>query len=346
MTTAVAAPASHSTELSILTESEKRQMSALSRIVSAYRTYLANPQLGEFERALVQCKAIEAIEQLLPPEILQQFVRLMDSPYGFKTDRNSNNTDGTKKSAYPLEVVRSCIIQAWLAGATIQGNQFNIIAGNSYLTKVFYRKAILATKGVADLRLTIGTPQRYGDSSAVCEAKAEWSYFGKPQVLKFLKTEELDARIVVNTFHSNGPDAIRGRVESKLYQRVFSVLTGLNHEADEAVETDTIAGSISQEPTRAIQAPRENTDEKAAKVTAQLLDGDVALEIIEALEHDLVSQTSIVAIRKLVHDRECLVKSAEWSQSLKEATINSIQIAAQDRVEQIRASRAEANNYS
>jgi hypothetical protein len=72
----------------------------------------------------------------------------------------------------------------------------------------------------------------------------------------------------------------------------------------------------------------------------------VALEIIEALEHDLAGQTSIVAIRKLVHDRECLVNSADWSPGLKEATINSIQIAAEDRVEQIRSSRGESSNQS
>jgi hypothetical protein len=345
MTTAVAVPGSHSTGLTVLTESEKRQMSSISRVVSAYRTYLANPQLDELERALVQSKAIAAIEQLLTPEILQEFMRLMDSPYGFKTDRGSGSAN---KGAPPYgpDTVRRCLIQAWLSGAKVTGNQFNIIAGNCYLTKEFNRIRILETEGVSNLQLTVGPPQRFGERTAVCEAMAEWTYFGKPQSLKFLKTAELDARIVVNAYSTSGPDEIRGRVESKLYQRVLHVLTGLNHDTVDVIEADTIEGSISQKPAPAIQAPRETTNEKAAKVTAQLLDGDVALEIIEALEHDLAGLTSIVAIRKLVHDRECLVNSAEWSPGLKEATINSIQIAAQDRVEQIRSSRGEASNHT
>jgi hypothetical protein len=116
----------------------------------------------------------------------------------------------------------------------------------------------------------------------------------------------------------------------------------MNDDADEVIEAETIEGSLSPSP----MPPAALLTNAPEAVKPDLQDGDVALEIIEALEHDLAGQTSIVAIMKLVHDRGCLVNSAEWSQSLKEATINSIQKAAQDRVEQIRASRAEASNYS
>ena len=331
MSTALATSTSPSTAFSVLSESEKALMSSLSRTVTAFRQHLADPELNEWERDLVLAKALASLERLLTPDLLQDLIKLQDSPYGFRAD-----------GKYPADVVRRCLIQAWLAGAKVSGNQFNIIAGNCYLTKEFYRAAILATQGVTNLRLTIGTPQRYGEKAMVCEAKAEWTYCGKPEVLKFLKTEELDARIVVNAHAVNGPDAIRGRVESKVYQRVLSVLRGMNDDADEVIEAETIEGSLSPSPL----PPAALLTNAPEAVKPDLQDGDVALEIIEALEHDLAGQTSIVAIRKLVHDRQCLINSADWSPGLKEATINSIQIAAEERVEQIRASRGEAINHS
>jgi len=309
MSTALATSSSSSNDFSVLSESEKALMSSLSRTVTAFRQHLADPTLNEWERDLVQAKALAALERLLTPELLRDFMKLQDSPYGFRAD-----------SRYPAEVVRRCLIQAWLAGAKVSGNQFNIIAGNCYLTKEFYRAAILDTQGVSNLRLTIGTPQRYGEKAMVCEAKAEWTYCGKPEVLKFLKTEELDARIVVNALAVNGPDAIRGRVESKVYQRVLSVLRGMNDDADEVIEAETIEGSLSPSP--------------------------LAMEILEAFESDVAGITSVAAIRKLVHDRECLINSSQWSSSLKEATRHSMQLAAEDRVEEIRASRGEGSNRS
>ncbi|MFO0264652.1 MAG: hypothetical protein ACK53V_23740, partial [Planctomycetota bacterium] len=187
-----------------------------------------------------------------------------------------------------------------------------------------------------------GTPQRYGDRAMVCEAKAEWTYCGKPEVLKFLKTDELDARIVVNAHAVNGPDAIRGRVESKVYQRVLSVLRGMNDNADEVIEAETIEGSVYQSP---VQPALESSNAPEASKPG-LPDADVAMEILEAFESDVVGMTSVAAIRKLVHDRECLINSSQWSSSLKEATRHSVQLAAEDRVEEIRSSRGEGSNRS
>ncbi|MFM7562021.1 MAG: hypothetical protein ACKO81_03185 [Planctomycetota bacterium] len=75
-------------------------------------------------------------------------------------------------------------------------------------------------------------------------------------------------------------------------------------------------------------------------------DADVAMKILEAFESDVAGMTSVVAIRKLVHDRECLINSSQWSSSLKEATRHSVQLAAEDRVEEIRSSRGEGSNRS
>jgi hypothetical protein len=329
MSTALAT--SPSTVDSVLSESEKQLMSSLSRTVTAYREHLADHSLNEWERALVQAKALAALERLLTPELVRDLTKLQNTAYGFRTDQ-----------AYPAEVVRRCLIQAWLAGAKIHGNQFNIIAGNCYLTKEFYRAAILGTEGVSNLKLTIGAPQRYGDRAMVCEAKAEWSYCGKLQVLKFLKTDELDARIVVNAHGINGPDAIRGRVESKVYQRVFSVLRGMNDDADEVIEAETIEGSVCQSPDQlALELTNEPSTDKPG-----LPDADVAMQILEAFEADVAGMTSVAAIRKLVHDRDCLINSSQWSSSLKEATRHSVQLAAEDRVEEIRSSRGEGSNRS
>ena len=331
MSTTLVTSTSPSSDFSVLSESEKALMSSLSRTVTAFRQHLADPAVNEWERDLVQAKALAPLERLLTPDLLQDFMKLQDSPYGFRTD-----------SKYPAEVVRRCLIQAWLAGARVSGNQFNIIAGNCYLTKEFYRAAILDTQGVSNLKLTIGTPQRYGERAMACEAKAEWTFGGRSQELKFLKTAELDARIVVNSHSSSGPDEIRGRVESKLFQRVLSVLRGMNHDADEVIETETIDGPVSPSPSNQT-GELANAPEVGKPAVS---DADVAMEILEAFESDVAEMTSVAAIRKLVHDRECLINSSQWSSSLKEATRHSVQLAAEDRVEEIRSSHGEGSNRS
>jgi hypothetical protein len=70
------------------------------------------------------------------------------------------------------------------------------------------------------------------------------------------------------------------------------------------------------------------------------------MEILEAFESDVAGMTSVAAIRKLVYDRECLINSSQWSSSLKEATRHSVQLAAEDRFDEIRSSRGEGSNRS
>ncbi|MFO0527182.1 MAG: hypothetical protein ACK52A_03705 [Planctomycetota bacterium] len=86
MSTTLATSTSPSTAFSVLSESEKALMSSLSRTVTAFRQHLADPELNEWERARVQAKALAALERLLTPYLLQDFMKLQDSPYGFRTD--------------------------------------------------------------------------------------------------------------------------------------------------------------------------------------------------------------------------------------------------------------------
>ncbi|HEY6143766.1 MAG TPA: hypothetical protein VIV55_10180 [Flavobacterium sp.] len=98
---------------------------------------LADNSVG-IQKAVVIAHAMQVIDDCLTPEIMQPIMRLQGSKLGFKTDkdliRNENN-QYVKGPGYPLEVVKNCFIEMSLIGLQPVFNQWNIIGGNSYVTK-------------------------------------------------------------------------------------------------------------------------------------------------------------------------------------------------------------------
>ena len=81
-----------------------------------------------FEKAYATAKSIETLKTLLTPEYMHPIMQLQGNRLGFKTDKD-------KGSGYPVDVVKNCLIEAVLMGLQPYGNEFNIIAGNTYPTK-------------------------------------------------------------------------------------------------------------------------------------------------------------------------------------------------------------------
>jgi hypothetical protein len=98
---------------------------------------LSDKSIG-IQKAIIIAKAMEIIDTALTPEIMQSIMRLQGSKLGFKTDkdlvRNENN-QFVKGTGYPMDVVKNCFTEMSLIGLLPVFNQWNIIGGNSYVTK-------------------------------------------------------------------------------------------------------------------------------------------------------------------------------------------------------------------
>lgn len=89
---------------------------------------LSAQTLAGFEKAYTMATAAGELKKLLNAEYMKPIMELQGNRIGFKTDKDNNG-------GYPVETVKNCIIEAVLMGVQPVGNQFNIIAGNCYLTK-------------------------------------------------------------------------------------------------------------------------------------------------------------------------------------------------------------------
>jgi len=137
----------------------------LNTIVSSVLTKV---QLQGFERAYATSNAIKELKTLLNADYMSPIMELQGNKLGFKTDKD-------KSDGYPIEVVKNCLIKAVLMGVQPYGNMFNIIAGNTYLTKegIGY---IPNNWKVLTYIIIRGVPQlRPDNKSAVIEARISWS---------------------------------------------------------------------------------------------------------------------------------------------------------------------------
>jgi len=107
------------------------------QIDSQVAVVLADKSTG-IAKALVIAKAMQIINQCLTPEIMEPIMQLQGSKLGFKTDKDlvrDANNNYVKGSGYPLDVVKNCFTEMSLIGLQPVFNQWNIIGGNSYVTK-------------------------------------------------------------------------------------------------------------------------------------------------------------------------------------------------------------------
>jgi len=181
----------------------------LNNIVSGVLTKV---QLQGFERAYATSNAIKELKTLLNADYMSPIMELQGNKLGFKTDKDKNG-------GYPIEVVKNCLIEAVLLGVQPYGNMFNIIAGNTYLTKEGIGYILNNWKG---LKYTIicGVPQlRPDNKSAVIEAKINWTINGQ-------KNEETIPVSVRNDAYST-VDSLIGKATRKARAWLLGAISGI-----------------------------------------------------------------------------------------------------------------------
>ena len=201
---------------------------------------------GQFKIMALRAKTMSLINTVMDDEFIANVARFcQNSRLGFLTDRpdvgNGLAKDG-KPAGYPPHVLRTCLMEAAIAGLLINGNEFNIIGGNMYTAINGFRGLFRRDTRFSDLKIDLGTPSyensgatdRYGEPivRAIVKASATWSFRGKPDSMTGVV-------IPIRVNKGMGDDAILGKAERKLLSRVYNQVVGMNLYDGDANDADS-----------------------------------------------------------------------------------------------------------
>lgn len=211
MSTAVATtPATNGT--SIVPASRMESALKLSNISKRCSSELIQAAGDPILSAIVTAQAMQQIRDALTADLMRDFLLLSNSPLGFRTDRGPGSA--STKEPYSDAQIKDALIQAMLRGVRPIGNEFNIIAGQCYITKEGFRRLLREFPGFANLKIVIGVPKTAGEG-AVVPCSATWTFSGV--------NDSLECDIPVK---GTGCDLLLGKAESKLLRRIYARITG------------------------------------------------------------------------------------------------------------------------
>lgn len=194
--------------------------------------------LDPFDRTFTLAAGIQRLRELITDDMLSEILKLMNTSLGFKTDKDparNPRAGGT----YSPAVVKDCLIEATIRGAYPVGNEWNIIASNTYLTKEFYQRAVGQIPGVTDVIPSPGIPRKDADKTVV-RFGLSWKLDGKPQML--VDAEGKPGRVfAIKVNEYMGDDAVIGKATRKAYKAAYDQITGSDSgpdgDLDDAIET-------------------------------------------------------------------------------------------------------------
>lgn len=188
-------------------------------------------------KGLILARSIVMLRNLVTKEIMSDVMQLQGTPLGFKTDKD-------RDGGYAEAEVREVLIQSLLRGLRPTGNEWNIIAGNLYVTKEGLERLLKEFPGLSGLKVQIGVPAKVGqaDEGALVPARATWYMDGVHDGIECQKEGDTDYRIPIRVNKFMGVDAIQGKAISKLYRKIYQRITGSEIMSD--ADTDGMADSV------------------------------------------------------------------------------------------------------
>lgn len=202
------------------TENNQKEQStelAIGSVIDAQVQNVLKSNFHSFNSAFVISTAIQEIDRALTNENMKPIMALQGKKLGFRTDK-----------IYPLQPVKECVIEAVLQGLNVVGNQFNIIAGNMYITKEGYGFLLSQMKEL-----------RYNISYSILEEK---NNYADVQCKISWKIEGEEAKKQLETFPVKAgkygtPDNILGKAERKARKWLYDHISG-RETADGAIDID------------------------------------------------------------------------------------------------------------
>lgn len=264
--------------------------------------------LSPIRRTLALARGMQIIRNQLVGPVMRDIMALANTPLGFLTDRKPGQRDkhGKEVTPYSESVIRDAVVEGMLRGASIIGNEMNVLVGRCYLTKQYFERAVREWPGLTDLAITEGVPARSTASRYVLvPMRAAWKLNGVPCVLRCEHSSEGDSRIAVIENEGMGIDAVLGKARRKFFARILARLTGSEWVSEQAeLDGVTIDVEASTEPAVATEEVQATTpaEELFRGIEAIL----VGLEQISDVD---AYQNSAAALLK---DDDDLAKLNEW----------------------------------
>lgn len=208
--------------------------------------------MSTVRRFLTLARGMDTLRKHLTGDMLAHVLALANTELGFLTDRPPGAKDKEGKPiSYAEWQIRDACIDAMLRGASIIGNEFNVIAGRCYLTRQFFERALREWPGLTELQICEGVPSNAVNAQgALVPMRATWKLHGTQHSIECEHGPDGDYRIPVRINAGMGMDAILGKARRKLLARVFARVSG-SAWAMEAVTDDE------PESSRAEQLPAE-----------------------------------------------------------------------------------------
>lgn len=229
------------------------------RLNNRVMSVINSETIAGFERAYTIAIAAKELEESLTAEYMQPIMALQGNRLGFKTDKD--NTGG-----YPEPVVKKCLIEAVLMGLQPFGNQFNIIAGNTYATKEGMGACLKNFKGLTYEIIPQLPRIDTNKGSAAIVMKIRWTLNGAAQ------ERDIDFAIKVNNFM--GSDAVIGKATRKARKWLHDTISGFEIPEGDITDTDikgvNTSADINKEEERIIALL---SDAKTEKDLHKIIDG-------------------------------------------------------------------------
>jgi len=193
-------------------EKKKTGLSVVESLDAQVVNVIGSAEIQGFEKAYKVATAIETLQGLLTSEYMAPIMKLQGNRLGFRTDQDQNN-------GYSEAVVKNCLIEAVLMGVQPVGNQFNIIKGNTYLTKEGFGYLLKKFPGL-NYKIVSELPRvNKGGTGAAVTMKISWSIDGGEPVHQ-------DIEIPIKVNNGMGTDGILGKGKRKARAWLHERLTG------------------------------------------------------------------------------------------------------------------------
>lgn len=227
----------------------------------AVESVLAADGFSGFQKAYLIATAAGELKKLLTADYMKPIMDLQGNKLGFKTDKD-NGQNGSKGPGYPEEIVKNCLIEAVLTGVQPFGNQFNIIAGNCYITKEGFGY-LLANYAGLSYEIIPALPRINADkSSAAIVMKIKWTLNG------IEKERELEIPVKMNSFM--GTDAVIGKATRKARAWLYGTITGSEIPEGDAMDTAAeVVGSKINDSAISVEELQTLFDFKKAVLTKE-----------------------------------------------------------------------------
>lgn len=263
-------------------------------------------------RTLTLAKGMQVMRKSLQGPMFDDIKQLANTPLGFLTDRPPGTKDKNgKELTYHDATLRDAVIEGMLRGASVIGNEINVLAGRCYLTRQYFERQLREWPGLSELRITEGVPTTATNGEgAVVGMRATWKLNGHSDELICDKTVDGDTRIAVRVNRHMGVDGILGKARRKLFARIFARITG-SQWATEQADTD---GEVIDQPTADEQVDGDTTADSTDASSA----GDEH-PIFTGIEGVLAGLQTLADVHEfqgqataLLKTDEDLAKLAEW----------------------------------